>query len=317
VSGFLARRAVTTVAVLVMVSVMAFALVFCLPGDPALAILGDQQARDQRLYQTLRAELGLDRPLALQYAQWAARAARGDLGRSVRTGHPVLSLVVERLAPTLELSALALALAVAVALPLGVVSAARPRSWADGAGSVFAMGGVGIPHFLLGILLIYVFAVWLRWLPPSGYAPLTGGVGANVQMMLLPALTLGLGLAAVLMRQVRSALLDVLRQDYITTARSKGVGERRVVGLHALRNALVPVLTIIGLQMGRLFGGAVVVETIFGIPGVGRLAVDSIFFRDFPVVQGVVLVLAVGVLLSNLVTDLLYAVVDPRIRYAE
>jgi peptide/nickel transport system permease protein len=295
---------------------MAFSLVLLLPGDPALAILGDQQARDQQLYQRLRAELGLERPLALQYAHWAARAARGDLGRSVRTGHPVLGLVVERLAPTLQLSALAMVLAVAIALPAGIVSAARPRSWADSVASVFAMGGVGIPHFLLGILLIYVFAVWLQWLPPSGYAPLTEGLRANVRLMALPALTLGLGLAAVLMRQIRSALLDVLRQEYITTARSKGVSERRVVGIHALRNALVPVLTIIGLQMGRLFGGAVVVETIFGIPGVGRLAVDSIFFRDFPVVQGVVLVLAVAVLLSNFLTDLLYAVVDPRIRYA-
>jgi peptide/nickel transport system permease protein len=313
---FLARRALTTIGVLLCVSAMAFSLVLLLPGDPALAILGDQQARDQQLYQRLRAELGLERPLALQYAHWAARAARGDLGRSVRTGHPVLGLVVERLAPTLQLSALAMVLAVAIALPAGIVSAARPRSWADSVASVFAMGGVGIPHFLLGILLIYVFAVWLQWLPPSGYAPLTEGLRANVRLMALPALTLGLGLAAVLMRQIRSALLDVLRQEYITTARSKGVSERRVVGIHALRNALVPVLTIIGLQMGRLFGGAVVVETIFGIPGVGRLAVDSIFFRDFPVVQGVVLVLAVAVLLSNFLTDLLYAVVDPRIRYA-
>jgi peptide/nickel transport system permease protein len=315
-SRFLARRALTTIAVLVSVSAMAFSLVLLLPGDPALAILGDQQARDQQLYQTLRAELGLDRPLALQYVHWARRAARGDLGRSVRTGHPVLGLVTQRLAPTLQLSVLAMVLAVAIALPVGVVSAARPRSWADSVGSLFAMGGVGIPHFLLGILLIYVFAVWLRWFPPSGYAPLTDGLRANVRLMVLPALTLGLGLAAVLMRQIRSALLDVLSQDYITTARSKGVSERRLVGIHALRNALVPVLTLIGLQTGRLFGGAVVVEKIFGIPGVGRLAVDSIFFRDFPVVQGVVLVLAVTVLLSNFATDLLYAVVDPRIRYA-
>jgi peptide/nickel transport system permease protein len=315
-SRFLARRAVTTIGVLLTVSVMAFSLVLLLPGDPALAILGDQQARDQKLYEALRAELGLNRPVALQYVHWATRAARGDLGRSVRTGHPVLGLVIERLAPTLQLSVLAMVVAVAIALPVGIVSAARPRSWADSAGSVFAMGGLGIPHFLLGILLIYVFAVWLQWLPPSGYAAPADGIRANVRLMLLPAATLGLGLAAVLMRQIRSALLDVLRQEYITTARSKGVSERRVVGIHALRNALVPVLTILGLQVGRLFGGAVVVETIFGIPGVGRLAVDSIFFRDFPVVQGIVLVLAIAVLLSNFVTDLLYALVDPRIRYA-
>jgi peptide/nickel transport system permease protein len=315
-SRFLARRIVTTCAVLLTVSAMAFSLILLLPGDPALAMLGDQQARDQRLYETLRAELGLDRPLAVQYLHWVARAAHGDFGRSIRTGHPVLGLVLERLAPTVQLSCLGMILAVAIALPVGIVSATRPKSWADSLGSLLAVGGVGIPHFLLGILLIYVFAVWLQWLPPSGYAPLADGLRANLRLLLLPAVTLGLGLGAVLTRQIRSALLDVLRQDYITTARSKGVSEPRVVSIHALRNALVPVLTIIGLQIGRLFGGAVVVETIFGIPGVGRLAVDSIFFRDFPVVQGVVLVLAVAVLLSNFVTDLLYAVIDPRIRYA-
>jgi peptide/nickel transport system permease protein len=209
---------------------------------------------------------------------------------------------------------MAMLLAACIALPVGVISAARPNSRADAVSSFLAMGGVGIPHFLLGILLIYLFAVWLRWVPPSGYAAPGQGLGPNLRLMVLPAVTLGL--AAVLMRQIRSALLEVLGQEYVMTARAKGVAERGVVGIHALRNALIPVLTVIGLQTGRLFGGAVVVETIFAIPGVGRLAVDSIFFRDFPVVQGVVLVLAVAVLLANFITDLLYAIVDPRIRYA-
>lgn len=313
---FLARRAATMIGVLLIVSAMAFSIILLLPGDPALAILGDQQVRDQQLYQLLRAELGLDRPIPVQFVRWVGRAARGDLGKSVRTGHSVLGLVLQRLAPTIQLSFLAMLLAVCIALPVGILSAARPNSRADAASSLLAMGGVGIPHFLLGILLIYLFAVWLRWLPPSGYASPAEGLGTNLRLMLLPTITLGLGLAAVLMRQVRSALLEVLRQEYVMTARAKGVGERTVVGAHALRNALIPVLTIIGLQTGRLFGGAVVVETIFAIPGVGRLAVDSIFFRDFPVVQGVVLVLAMAVLLSNFVTDLLYAVVDPRVRVA-
>jgi len=311
---FLARRAATMIGVLLIVSAMAFSIILLLPGDPALAILGDQQVRDQQLYRLLRAELGLDRPIPVQFARWVARAGRGDLGKSVRTGHSVLGLVLQRLAPTIQLSLQAMLLAVCIALPVGILSAARPNSRADAIASFLAMGGVGIPHFLLGILLIYLFAVWLRWLPPSGYAAPADSLGTNLRLMLLPTITLGLGLAAVLMRQVRSALLEVLRQEYVMTARAKGVAERGVVGAHALRNALIPVLTIIGLQTGRLFGGAVVVETIFAIPGVGRLAVDSIFFRDFPVVQGVVLVLAIAVLLSNFATDLLYAVVDPRVR---
>lgn len=221
-----------------------------------------------------------------------------------------------RLPATLWLSAGAMMLALLVAVPVGILSAVRPDSKLDVTGTVLAMSGVAMPPFWLGIVLIFVLAVWLRWLPPSGFVSPLDDPATSLKLMVMPAVTLGAGLAGVLVRQVRSALLDVLQQEYVTVARAKGLAERLVVRKHALRNALVPVVTIIGLQTGRLFGGAVVVETIFSIPGVGRLAVDSIYFRDFPMVQGVVLVLALAVVLANLVTDILYGYIDPRIRYA-
>jgi peptide/nickel transport system permease protein len=210
---------------------------------------------------------------------------------------------------------MAMAIALLIAVPVGILSAVRPNSNADKAGTVLAMSGVAIPDFWLGIMLIYVFSVWLKVLPPSGYVPVSQGLGPSLQSMLLPALSLGMALSAVVMRQLRSALLEVLQQDYVMVARAKGLREMVVVGRHALKNALIPVVTVIGLQTGRLFGGAVVVETIFALPGLGRLAADSIFFRDFPMLQGVVLILALAVVLANLFTDLLYAFLDPRIRY--
>jgi peptide/nickel transport system permease protein len=210
---------------------------------------------------------------------------------------------------------MSLVLALVVALPIGLISAVRPNSWADIVGTVLALSGVAVPHFWLGILLMFLLAVWLGLLPPSGYARLLDDPLASLRLMIMPCMTLATGLAAVVTRQVRSALLEALQDDYIRTARSKGLEERAIVVRHALRNALIPVVTIIGMQTGRLFGGAVVVETIFSIPGIGRLAVDSIFYRDFPVLQGVVLLMAVAVLLINLATDILYGYIDPRIRY--
>ncbi|MHB1416693.1 MAG: ABC transporter permease, partial [Chloroflexota bacterium] len=191
----------------------------------------------------------------------------------------------------------------------------KPNSWPDVAGTIFALSGVAIPHFWLGILLIFLFAIWLRWLPPSGYVPFAEDPVTNLKLMFMPTLTLSTTLAAVIMRQVRSALIEVMQLEYVVTARAKGLTEGVVVRRHALKNALIPVVTVIGMQTGRLFGGAVVVETIFSIPGVGRLAVDSIFFRDFPAVQGVVMVMAVVVLIANLATDVFYGYLDPRIRY--
>jgi peptide/nickel transport system permease protein len=314
-ASYIVRRILQMVPVIVLVSAIAFSLLFVLPGDPALAILGEEQAKNQQLYQQLRAELGLDRPLPVQYVDWASRVVRGDLGTSTRTQLPVSQLLVQRIGPTVQLSAMAMLLGVLVAIPVGIISAVKPNSRSDVIGTVLAMIGASIPPFWLGLLLILLFALWLRWLPPSGYVPPTRDLGANLALMVMPTITLAGGIAAIVMRQTRSAMLEVLRQDYVTTARAKGLVERVVLTKHALRNALIPIVTIIGLEFGHLMGGAVITETIFSVPGVGRLAADSIFQRDFPVLQAVVLLLAFAVLLANLLTDIAYAWLDPRIRY--
>ena len=313
---FLLCRLLQAIPTLLLVTVVTFTITMLLPGDPALAFLGEAAAMDQVAYDAMRRELGLDQPLPVQYGLWLGRTLQGDLGRSVRTKEPVWEAVQARFPITLQLATMAMAIALLVSVPIGILSAVRPNSKLDMVGTVVAISGLAIPGFWLGIMLIFVFALWLGWFPPSGYSPPSAGLGQNFQLMLLPALALGTEQAAVIMRQVRSALLDVLHQEYITTAWSKGLPERMVVVRHALRNALIPVITIIGLQTGRLFGGAVVIETVFALPGLGRLAADSIFFRDFPSLQGVILVLALAVFVSNLVTDALYAYLDPRIRYA-
>jgi len=313
---FLLRRLLQAIPTLLLVTMVTFTITMLLPGDPALAFLGEAAAMDKVAYAAMRSELGLDQPLPVQYGLWLGRTLQGDLGRSIRTKEPVLEAMQARFPVTLQLAAMAMIVALLVAVPIGILSAIRPNSRLDMVGTIVAISGLAIPGFWLGIMLIFVFALWLGWLPPSGYASPSADLGQNVRLMLLPALALGTEQAAVIMRQVRSALLDVLHQEYITTAWSKGLPERAVVGSHALRNALIPVVTIIGLQTGRLFGGAVVIETVFALPGLGRLAADSIFFRDFPSLQGVILVLALAVFVSNLVTDALYAYLDPRIRYA-
>jgi peptide/nickel transport system permease protein len=313
---YLLRRLIYFVPVIFFVSVIAFTITILLPGDPVLASLGESAINDKVAYATMRQELGLDQPVPVQYALWLSRALHGDLGHSVRTHEPVLGALGARLPVTLQLMAMAVALALAIAIPVGILSATRPNSKLDTVATVVAIGGVAIPDFWLGILLIYVFALWLRVLPPSGYVPLSDGLWPSLRSMILPAVTLGMALNAVTMRQVRSSLIEVLQQDYIAVARSKGLAEQTVILSHAIKNAMIPVVTVIGLQIGRLFGGAVVIETIFAMAGMGRLAADSIFFRDFPMLQGVVLVMALAVLVCNLLTDVLYAYLDPRIRYA-
>jgi peptide/nickel transport system permease protein len=307
------RRLLAAVPVLFLVAIIAFLLMRLIPGDPAIVMLG--QEADPQTLASLRRDLGLDRPLPVQFATWLGRAARGDLGRSIRDHRPVVGAVLERLPATAELTALALAIGVSVALPLGIVTALRRGSVVDFLGSVAALTGVSIPNFWMAVLLIFLFAVVLRWLPPSGYVALTQAPAANLQLMIMPSITLGLWLAAAVTRQVRSSVLEVMDLDFIRTARAKGLRQGRVIAAHVLRNALIPVVTTLGLQTGRLMGGAVITETIFAVPGVGRLAVDAIFARDFPMVQGVVLLMAVAVLLSNLLVDLCYAVLDPRISY--
>lgn len=312
---YIARRLVLMGPVMFLVTVIAFGLVMILPGDPALALLGDQVARDPAKYAAYRHELGLDRPLAEQYVRWLGRTVQGDFGTSVRNLEPVRVAIRNRLGPTLLLGSVALLIALTVAVPAAIYSAIWPGSWVDWAATVIAVGGMAIPGFWLGIILIYVFAVWHHWLPPSGYVPLTENFPESLRRMILPGITVASWLTVPLMRQLRASLIEVLQNDYIRTARSKGLSERRVLTEHALRNALIPVLTVLGGIVGHLYAGTVIGETIFSIPGLGKLVVDSISFRDFPVTQGVVLLAAASVLFATLTTDILYAYVDPRVRY--
>ena len=313
---YLLRRLFYFIPVIFMVTVVVFVITLLLPGDPALAFLGEGNINDKVAYEAMRQELGLDKPVPVQYALWIGRAVQGDLGRSIRTHEPVLEALAARLPVTLQLAGMALVVALLIAIPVGIISATRPNSKADGLATVIAIGGVAMPEFWMGIILIYIFAVWLRVLPPSGYISPSVDMLASFKSMIMPAVALGMALNAVTMRQMRSSLVEVLQQEYVTVARAKGLGEKVLVRRHALKNAMIPVITVIGLQTGRLFGGSVVVETIFALPGMGRLAADSIFFRDFPVLQGVVLILALAVLTFNLITDVIYAYLDPRIRYS-
>ncbi|MFN8523675.1 MAG: ABC transporter permease [Chloroflexota bacterium] len=314
--AYLLRRGIQAIPTLLLVTMVTFSISMLLPGDPALAWLGEAQAMDRVAYDAIRRELALDQPIPVQYGLWLGRTVQGDLGRSIRNRELVWDGLAARLPVTLQLTLLGMVVAFVIAMPIGILSAIRPDSRLDTFGTILAVSGLAIPSFWLGVLLIYLFALYLGWLPASGYAPLSAGLTQNLTYLALPALVLGFEQAAAIMRQVRSALIEVLHQEYITTAWSKGLGERLVISRHALRNALIPVVTILGLQVGRLIGGTVVVETIFALPGLGRLAADSIFFRDFPSLQGVILVLALAVFMANLLTDAVYSVIDPRIRYS-
>jgi peptide/nickel transport system permease protein len=314
VAGYIARRLVATIPVVVLVTVIVFLLLHVTPGDPVVIMLGDQAAPDA--VAALRHNLGLDLPLPMQYGVWLWRVARGDLGTSLRTHDPVSRLALARYPTTLELLVLAMLVSLAIAIPTGVLSAVRRNSWIDMFLTPLAISGVSLPSFWVGILLIWAFSVTLAWFPTVGFVPLGTSVVGNLRTMVLPVVTLGVALAAIVMRITRASLLQVLRLDYVRTARAKGVAEGAIILRHALRTTLIPVVTVLGLQTGTLLGGAVIVESIFALPGMGRLIVDAIFARDFPLVQGVVLILAVSFILVNLGVDLLYAWLDPRIRYA-
>jgi peptide/nickel transport system permease protein len=306
------RRLGATVPVLILVTAGVFALLHLTPGDPIDVMMAESV--DAGVKENLRRELGLDRPLYVQYAAWMGRLLRGDLGRSIRNGEPVIESVSRRLRPSLELALLAMTVSLVIAFPVGIVCAVRRNTPFDRAGATFAVFGICMPNFLLALLLIFFFGVTLRWLPISGYTdPLEEGWN-GLRSLVLPAVTLGLALAAVVTRTLRSSVLEVLAEDYVRTARAKGLSEWRVIQTHVLKNALIPVVTVLGLQLGTLVGGAVITEYVFALPGVGRLVVDAVFARDYPLVQGVVLLIAVGFILSNLVVDLLYGWIDPRIR---
>jgi peptide/nickel transport system permease protein len=309
---FLVRRAFISAVTLLLISLIVFTGVRMIPGDPARVLAGTDA--DAAGLEEIREKYGLNAPLPLQYARWLGLALRGDLGESIRTRQSVAGTVARKLPITLELASLSLLVAIAIAIPAGVIAAVRRNTPWDLLASGVSLCGVSVPNFWLGIMLILLVSVRLGWLPASGFVPLVEDPIGNVKRMVMPALVLGTGLAAVLMRQTRNAMLEVLSADYVRTARAKGLAQMAVVVRHALRNGLIPVVTILGLQMGALMSGAVVTEQIFVLPGFGRLIVEAVFTRDYPLVQGVVLLTASSYVLINLLVDVSYTVLNPRIR---
>lgn len=310
---YVLRRLLALVPVMLVVATVAFVLMHLAPGDPASVIAGPYASADD--VGRLRRQLGLDEPLLFQLGRWYWRLLQGDLGQSIFLRRPVVEAILDRAEPTLLLTSLATVVAVLVGVPAGVVAARCHGGRADQALMVVALLGTSIPNFLLGLLLILVFAVWLGWLPVAGYVPLTAGPGRTLRSLAMPAVALGVVQAALIARIARSAMLDVLREPYILAGRARGVGETRVVYRHALKNAFVPILTVIGISFAVLLGGAVVIEQVFNIPGVGRLIIQAVLRRDYPVVQGVILVVGGVYVLVNLLVDLAYLLLDPRIRY--
>ena len=308
----IAGRLLALLPVLFGLCLLSFTLLAMVPGDPVTAMLGLEA--DPAAIATLRAKYALDDPLPLRFLAWFGNVLTGDLGRSVQTGRPVLTTVAAALVPTLQLGAAATLVSLLIAIPAGIVAAARRNGAADLVASIVALCGLSLPSFWLGLLLILAFSIALPLLPSSGYAPFLQEPRAAFAHLVLPALTLGAAMAASTMRMTRAAMIGVLGADYVRTARAKGASPRRVVWRHALRNALLPVVTLVGLQVGQLLGGVVITESVFSWPGIGKLTVDAIFARDFPVVQGSILVTATLFVLINLVTDLLYAALDPRLR---
>jgi peptide/nickel transport system permease protein len=299
--------------VLLVVAVMVFLIARFTPGDPIRVLLGEDARPEQ--VQALRQLHGLDAPLPVQFGLWISRALRGDLGRSLYNRMPVARTIWQHVGPTVMLSLLALAVALAIGIPIGIASAVYRNSWLDQASLTLVMLGAAVPSFWLGLTLIVVFAVNFGWLPSSGFRPPDEGLWRSLRYLILPALALGVPNSALIIRFVRGSLLDVIATDYVRTARAKGLAERAVIFRHALRNALVPILTVVGLTFAALMGGAVVTETVFSIPGIGQLVVQSVLRRDYPVIQGVTLIVAASYVLINLLVDVLYLVVDPRVKY--
>jgi peptide/nickel transport system permease protein len=312
VAEFLTRRLLISALVLGLVSVMVFGALRLLPGDPARVMAGVDA--DESGLEAVRDKYGLNDPIPVQYLRWLALAARGDLGESIRTRIPVAATVAQKLPITIELAVLSLLLAVAIAIPMGVLSAVRKNTVWDYLANGISLSGVSIPNFWLGILLILLFSVSLGWLPASGFVPFWEHPLRNLERMLMPAAVLGTRAAAVLMRQTRTAVIEALSSDYVRTAWAKGLAERPVVLRHALRNSLIPVVTVMGILAGELMGGAVVTELIFVVPGFGRLILEAVFQRDYPMVQGVILITAGGFVLINLLVDVSYSLLNPRIR---
>jgi peptide/nickel transport system permease protein len=312
--AYIIQRLVLALIVVLGVTFVVFMIVHIVPGDPARVLLGAYASEDS--VAAIRDRLGLNQPFLQQYINWLSSALRGDLGSSLLTAQPVAPQLADHILPTLELGVASLLLGMVIAFPIGILSAVRPGSSVDIIASFLSQIGVSIPSFWMGILLILFFSLTLGWLPPSGYTPLHESLGEWLAHLILPAITSGIVSASILTRFIRSAMLDVLNMNYIQTARAKGLTERMVISQHALRNAMINIVTIIGLQITALFSGVVIVEVVFSWPGLGRMALDAVLGRDYPMLQGAVLTVAVMVTVVNLGIDLLYFFLDPRIEYA-
>lgn len=311
--AYIIRRVLATIPVMAVVALFVFSLLYIAPGDPAAIIAGDQATPED--VERIRASLGLDRPFLVRFLEWLFRVLHGDLGVSIFTNLPVAHMIQQRLEPTFSLMLLTLTIALTFAIPMGVVAAWKQGTWIDRLVMVFAVMGFSVPVFVVGYLLAYTFALQLDWFPVQGYTPIANGLGGWLSNLMLPAIALGSAFIALIARITRATMLEVLNQDYVRTAKAKGVGQRAILFVHALKNAAVPIITIIGIGFAGLIGGAVVTESVFAIPGVGRLVVDAILRRDYPVIQGVVLMFSFTYVIVNLIVDLLYTVFDPRIRY--
>ncbi len=311
--SYIVRRLLATIPVMAVVALFVFSLLYVAPGDPAAVIAGDQASPED--VARIRQSLGLDRPFLIRFGEWVWQILHGDLGTSIFTNLPVTTMMVQRFEPTLSLMAITLCLSVSIAVPIGVLAAWKVGTWIDRAVMAFAVLGFSVPVFVIGYLLAYVFALELEWLPVQGYTPLSEGVWPWLENLILPAIALGCVYSALIARITRAAMLEVLQQDYIRTARAKGMGQTAILFVHALKNASVPIVTVIGIGIALLIGGAVVTESVFAIPGLGRLTVDAILRRDYPLIQGIVLLFSFVYVLVNLLIDLLYTLLDPRIRY--
>jgi peptide/nickel transport system permease protein len=311
--SYILRRILSTLPVMGIVALFVFSLLYIAPGDPAAVIAGDQASPAD--VERIRQSLGLDRPFLVQFGSWLWDILHGNLGTSIFTNLPVASLIAQRIEPTLSLMVLTLILTLLVAVPLGVVAAWKAGSWIDRTIMAFAVFAFSLPVFVVGYVLAYVFALQFEWLPVQGYTPLSNGVWPWLQNLILPALALGTVYIALIARITRASMLEVLQQDYVRTARAKGLGQSNILFVHALKNAAVPIVTVIGIGVALLIGGAVVTESVFAIPGLGRLTIDAILRRDYPVIQGIVLMFSFLYVLVNLMVDVTYTLVDPRIRY--
>lgn len=313
--GFVMRRLAQLLPVLLIASLGVWAMIYAVPGGPVGMLVGENATPEQ--VRAVTAQFGLDRPVLVQYGAWLQKAFLGDLGHSIHTREPVLDLIAQRLPATLHLGLAAIVVGLLLGVPVAIASAWRPGSWLDRGLSLWSALALGVPTFWLGILLILLFAVELRWLPSaSGYAPLWISPAEAFRNLLLPAITLGVYVSGIFARFLRASLVDELKADYIRTARAKGVAERDIVGRHALRNALLPFVTIVGLMLANFVGGAVVTEAVFTYPGLGRLLIQAISTRDYPLIQGCILVILVIYVLINIIVDILYAYIDPRVEYA-